>query len=169
MLTRFINFSDWLNERVGTFAAWFTTVLVLVICVDVVSRYLFQETAIWIVELEWHLFSLIFLLSGGYALKHNKHVRVDLFYAKFSDYDKALLNLFGALVFLIPWCLVLIYYAFQFAYLSFLDGEGSPNPGGLPARYFIKAMIPLGLFLLLLQGLAIAARSVQTLQQTKDN
>ena len=168
MFSRFINFVDWLNERVGTFAACFTTVLVLVICMDVVSRYLFQETAVWIVELEWHLFALIFLLSGGYALKHDKHVRVDLFYAKFSKRDKALLNLFGSVVFLIPWCLVLMYYAFQFAYLSFLDGEGSPNPGGLPARYFIKSMIALGLFLLLLQAMAIAARSIQTLQQTEE-
>ncbi len=168
MLLRFANFVDWLNEQVGRFAAWFTTILVLVICVDVLFRYLFQETAVWIVELEWHLFSLIFLLSGGYALKHNKHVRVDLFYAKFSERDKALLNLFGTVVFLIPWCLVLMYYAYQFAALSFMDGEGSPNPGGLPARYIIKSVIVIGLFLLLLQGLAIAARSYLVLQKPEE-
>ncbi len=168
MLLRFADFVDTLNEQVGRFAAWFTTILVLVICVDVLFRYLFQETAVWIVELEWHLFSVIFLLSGGYALKHNKHVRVDLFYAKFSERDKALLNLFGTVVFLIPWCLVLMYYSYQFAALSFLDGEGSPNPGGLPARYVIKSVITIGLSLLLLQGLAIAARSIVVLQNTQE-
>lgn len=167
-LERFAHVADSINEQVGNFAAWFTSVLVLVICIDVFFRYLFQETAIWIVELEWHLFAIIFLLSGGYALKHDKHVRVDLFYAKFSTRDKALLNLFGTVVFLIPWCTVLIYYSYQFAALSFMDGEGSPNPGGLPARYLIKAVIPIGLSLLLLQGLAIAARSILVLQTTED-
>lgn len=168
MLLRFANFVDTLNEQVGRFAAWFTSILVLVICVDVLFRYLFQETAVWIVELEWHLFAVIFLLSGGYALKHDKHVRVDLFYANFSERDKALLNLFGTVVFLLPWCLVLIYYSYQFAALSFLDGEGSPNPGGLPARYVIKSVITIGLFLLFLQGLAIAARSIVVLQTTEE-
>ncbi len=103
-------------------------------------------------ELEWHLFGLIFLLGAGYAFRHDRHVRVDLFYAKFSAKDKALVNLFGGLILLIPWTAILIYVSFEYATIAI--GEGSPDPGGLPARYIIKFAITAGMVLLFLQGLA---------------
>jgi TRAP-type mannitol/chloroaromatic compound transport system permease small subunit len=143
-----------LNEQVGRAAAWLTTLLMLLVCFDVVVRYLFNETQAWIMELEWHLFGLIFLLGAGYAFRHDRHVRVDLFYAKFSAKDKALVNLIGGLIFLIPWTAILIYVSFEYATIAYKIGEGSPDPGGLPARYIIKYAITAGMVLLFLQGLA---------------
>ena len=143
-----------LNEHVGRAAAWLTTLLMLLVCFDVVVRYLFNETQAWIMELEWHLFGLIFLLGAGYAFRHDRHVRVDLFYAKFSAKDKALVNLIGGLIFLIPWTAILVYVSFEYATIAYKIGEGSPDPGGLPARYIIKYAITAGMALLLLQGVA---------------
>lgn len=152
-----------INEFVGRSVAWLTTVLVLLVCFDVIVRYIFNDTAAWIMELEWHLFALIFLLGAGYALKHDRHVRVDLFYTKFSKREKAWVNLIGGLVFLIPWCLIVIKFSFDFALESYYDNETSPDPGGLPARYLIKFAITTGISLLLLQGIATIAESILVL------
>lgn len=158
-----VRIANWINEWIGRTVSWLTTILVILVCFDVARRSMFSVTAAWIMELEWHLFALIFLLGAGYALKHDRHVRVDLFYAKFSPKDKALVNLMGTLIFLIPWCLLIIYTSYNYAYSSFEIGEGSPNPGGLPARYFIKFAITAGFCLLLLQALALAADSILVL------
>ena len=155
-----------LNEVLGRMASWLTFVLVLLVCIDVTVRYLFDNTQAWIMELEWHLFALIFLMGAGYTLKHDHHVRVDLFYTKFSKRDKALVNLSGAVLFLIPWCLVIIIYSFQYANTSFQIGEGSPDPGGLPARYIIKFAITFGIGFLLLQAIASVCSSIIAIIET---
>lgn len=149
----------WLNENIGRAVAWLTFILVIIMCTDVTLRYLFNSTSAWIIELEWHLFALIFILGAGYSLKHDRHVRVDLFYANFSERDKAWINLLGSLIFLIPWCLVMIYVSYNYAFSSYLTNEGSPDPGGLPARYLIKFSVTIGMSLLLLQAIAIVAES----------
>lgn len=172
VLNTLVNTINQINERVGRAVSWLTTILVLIICVDVIFRYLFNSTSVWIGELEWHLFALIFLLGAGYALKHDKHVRVDVFYANFSERDKAWVNLVGAVVFLLPWCVLIILYAYDYALDSFLIGEESPDPGGLPARYVIKFAIVAGIFLLLLQAIAQASESLLVLfynKHPKDN
>lgn len=143
-----------LNEWVGRGVSWLTALLVVLVCFDVVTRYLFSDTSAWVMELEWHLFALIFLLGAGYAFRHDKHVRVDLFYARFTEREKALVNLLGALLFLIPWSLLVIYASYDYAMISYKIRETSPDPGGLPARYIIKFAIVLGATLLLLQGIA---------------
>ena len=163
-LTKLANSIDALNERIGKGVAWLTTILVLLVCYEVFIG-LFNQSANWITELEWHLFSLIFLLGAGYAYKHDRHVRVDLFYTKFSARDKALTDLIGNLLFLIPWCIILIYFAYYYALESFRINEGSPDPGGLPARYFIKFAIILGIFLLLLQGISELIKSFHIYQK----
>ena len=160
-------FIDNLNERVGKGASWMTTVLVVLVCFDVIIRYIFSDTQAWIMELEWHLFALVFLLGAGYAFKHDRHVRVDLFYAKFSERDKALINFVGGIIFLVPWCILVIYASSKYAYGAFLLREGSPDPGGLPARYIIKFMIPIGIFLLLLQAISSLIKSGLTLADQK--
>ncbi len=145
---------DRLNDGVGKGVSWLTLALVLLVCFDVVVRYLFSSTQAWIMELEWHFFAMIFLLGAGFALRHDRHVRVDLFYSRFSARDQALVNLVGGLLFLLPWCLVIMYAAFHYALGSWKIGESSPDPGGLPMRYVIKFTIVLGLGLLFLQGVA---------------
>jgi len=111
-------------------------------------------------ELEWHLFALVFLIGAGYAFKHDRHVRVDLFYAKFTPKDRALVNLIGGLIFLVPWCILIIYVSYDYAHVSFLIRETSPDPGGLPARYIIKFAITVGVSLLLLQGISSIIQSL---------
>ena len=89
-------------------SSWLTTLLVWLVGVYVAMRYLFAEPLIWLQELHWHIFALIFLLGAAYTLKHDAHVRVDVFYAKFNPRRKAWVNLVGTLVFLIPFCLVVM-------------------------------------------------------------
>lgn len=153
---------DSVNEYVGKATAWLTAFLTILICYNVAMRYMFSNSEAWRTELEWHIFALIFLLGAGYALKHDKHVRVDLFYANFSPKRKALVDLVGTIIFLIPWCLIIIFTSYEYAYNAWLIDEGSPD-GGLPARYLIKFAITLGMFLLLLQAIALSIKSFQTL------
>ena len=140
-----------------------TTLLVLVIFVDVIVRYFLSASQAWITEFEWHLFSLIFLLGAAYTFQDNAHVRVDLFYANFSERKKAWVNLVGIIFFLMPWCLIVLRATQKYAYKSFQIGEASPDPAGLPARWFIKYSIVLGFLLLLLQAISILIRCIQVL------
>lgn len=152
-----------LNEAVGRGVSWLTTILVVLFCADVTMRYVFNISYAAVFDLEWHLFAVIFLLGAGYTLKHNKHVRVDVLYGRLGKKQQAWINLLGVLIFLFPLCFVVIKTSVLFVYNSWIIGEGSPDPGGLPGRYIIKAMIPLGFFFLLLQGLSLAIRSMLTI------
>lgn len=154
---------NWIGEK----SSYINLILVVIICVDVFMRYVLNTTETWVIELEWHLFSLIFLLGASYTLQEDQHVRVDLWYADRSFKTKAWINLSGTLLFLIPWCLILIDSSFNYANNSWIMKEGSPNPGGLPARYIIKYCMTFGFVLLLLQGCVIIYRSTQTIISTK--
>lgn len=164
LLQKFINIVNIINENIGKVTAWLTGILVVLVCGRVLGRVLFDSEPVWLPELEWHLFAMIFLLAAGYTLKHDKHVRVDLFYADFSEKDKALVNLVGALLFLIPWCCLIIWVSYSYALGSFKILEGSPNPNGLPYRFVVKFAITIGASLLLLQALAMVASSVLVLK-----
>ncbi len=154
---------DKLNEIVGQCVSWLTSVLVLVVCYDVLSRYILGKSHVGVQELQWHIFGFLFLLGAAYSLKHDRHVRVDIIYAKLSTSQKAWINLIGTLLFLIPFSLVAIWAARDFVINSFQMRESSPNPGGLPARYILKAAIPTGFFLLFLQALSMLIQSLQTI------
>ena len=149
----------WIGEK----SSYINVILVMIICIDVFMRYILNTTQTWVIELEWHLFALIFLLGASYTLQEDQHVRVDLFYADRSNKSKAWINLAGTLLFLVPWCLILVNSSFNYATNSWMMNEGSPNPGGLPARYIIKYCMTFGFVLLLLQGIAVIYRSVQTI------
>ncbi|SDL98642.1 TRAP-type mannitol/chloroaromatic compound transport system, small permease component [Catalinimonas alkaloidigena] len=156
---RLVRAIDALNEWVGRAVSWGNTLLVLVICYDVLMRYVFNRSQVAIMEIEWHLFAVVFLLGAAYAFKHDRHVRVDVFYANFSAKRKALINVLGILLFLIPFCWIVIRSGWEFTSNSLKIGERSPDPGGLPARYLIKSAIPLGFLLLLLQACAELIKS----------
>ena len=155
----YIRFADGLNEKIGAGVSWLTTVLVLVVCYDVFTRYLLKNSVVAVQELEWHLFAVIFLIGAGYTLKHGRHVRVDVFYGQFSIRTKAWVDLLGSLLFLIPFCLLAIWSSQQFVFNAFTIGETSPDPGGLPARFVLKSAIPLGFFLVLIQGVSVVFQS----------
>ncbi len=153
-----------INETVGNLFAWTTALMVVVICIDVLLRYFFSFSFIWITEVEIYLFALSFLFGSGYALKHEKHVRVDLFYEGWSPVRKAWVNLLGSILFLMPWCVVSILACWKYASFSYGFRESSPQAGGLPALYILKFCLLLGFVFLLIQGMAMILRSILTIQ-----
>lgn len=162
---------DQLNEWIGRFTAWLVVALVLLVCYDVSMRYLFQAGSVGLQELEWHIFSLIFLLGAAYTLKHDEHVRIDVFYQskRMTPRRQAMVNLFGCLFLLIPFCVLMIISAVPFVEMSYGWAESSPDPGGLPYRWLLKAMIPAGFVLLALQGLALSIRSLQIIVRPENS
>lgn len=125
-------------------------------------RYLFRSGSIGIQELEWHLFSIIFLIGAAYTLKNDEHVRLDILYRSklLTDKHRAWIDVFGTLFILIPFCLLIIISAWPFVSQAYIHNEASPDPGGLPARWLIKSMIPVGFCLVLIQGIAEAIKKL---------
>lgn len=158
-MERLASWIDQLNERVGQWVSWLTLALVLLVFVNVFLRYAFNLPLAWSKELEWHLFALIFLFGAGYSLRHDRHVRVDLFYEKVGKADQRRINFWGTLIFLIPWCLVLIYAGWNAAADAWRMGERSPEAAGLANLWLIQFALPVGISLLLLQGIAELIRS----------
>lgn len=156
-----INFLDWVGEKIGSLVSWLSVMLAIVIGLDVIIRYVFQFTNVWMVETEVYLFGMLFLLASGYTFKHEKHVRVDVFYSKLSKKGKAWVDLFGGICLLIPWCYVVIVSSWYYALSSFLIGETSAQTGGLPALYVLKFCITIGFVFLLLQGVSHILKSIQ--------
>ncbi|GAB4233594.1 MAG: hypothetical protein Tsb0034_06870 [Ekhidna sp.] len=150
---------------IGKATSWLSLVLVIVIVVDVSLRYLFNSTSAASFELEWHLFAIIFLLGAAWTLQHDKHVRVDVFYHRYSEKNKAWVNLVGTTVLLLPFCAVSFWESLSFVQSSFLLRETSPQPGGLPARWVIKSTIPIGFLLLGMQGVSLILKSIKTIKR----
>ena len=153
------------SECTGKLVSWLVLVMVLLVSYDVAMRYFFQSGSVALQEMEWHLFSLIFLIGASYTLKHDDHVRLDLFYkSKFmDDRRRAWVDLFGSIFLLIPFCILIISSAWPFVVQSYIHLEGSPDSGGLPYRWILKASIPLGFTFLLLQGIADIVKNLSTL------
>lgn len=145
---------DRMQKIAGGAAAVITVLLLLVICYDVVTRYIFNSSSVALQELEWHLYSLIFLLGAGYTYLTNEHVRIDVFHSRLSARKQMVVELAGILLFLIPFCITGIVSSEFFVTNSWQVLERSPDGGGLPGRYILKAMIPLSFFFLLLAGLS---------------
>ncbi|GAA4277675.1 TRAP transporter small permease subunit [Aquimarina mytili] len=163
-----INFLDWIGEKIGAIVSWIAVLLAIVIGVDVIIRYIFQFTYVWMIEIEIYLFGMMFLLASGYTFKYEKHVRVDIFYTKLSKKGKAWVDLIGGAFLLVPWCYVVIVSSWYYGLSSFLIGESSPQPGGLPALYLLKFCITLGFVFLLIQGVSHMLKSIQVIFN-KDN
>ncbi|CAH1000235.1 hypothetical protein LEM8419_01384 [Neolewinella maritima] len=153
-MRRLIHHVERLVAYLGTAAGYLNLVLIVLVVVDVFLRWTFSLTAAWVIELEWHLFALVFLLGIPYALQQDRHVRVDLFYERFRPRDKRTVNVIGTLLFLLPWAAVLFITSSQYAAEAWRAGEGSPNPNGIPYFFPIKAVVPLAAALLFVQGLA---------------
>ena len=149
---------DALNRWIGKLAYWLVIVMVAVGGWNVLGRYVGKWiaqplTSNALIEIQWYLFDLVFLLGAAYTLQKNGHVRVDIIYKNFGQKGRAIANLFGTILFLIPFCLMVIYFSWGTIVNSWQILEMSPDPGGLP-RYPIKSMIIVSFGLLLLQGLA---------------
>jgi TRAP-type mannitol/chloroaromatic compound transport system permease small subunit len=145
---------DRLQDRFGRGVSWMMLAMVVVVFGDVLSRYLFRTTYVFVQELEWYLFGASYLLAAGYTLLFDEHVRVDIVYSKLSPRKKAWFDLVLFLLFFFPSCLLVIYTAWPFVRNSWAVWEGSPDPGGIPGRWALKSMIIVGFAFLLLQGLS---------------
>ena len=137
-------------KYLGYFTAFILGMLVLLVVYDATARYLFSTGSIALQELEWHLFDVIILFGIAYTLRENAHVRVDIFYASYSDKTKALINVISSLFFILPFSFLIIYIGVDFVALSFAQNETSSNPGGLEYRYLVKALLPLSFVFLAL-------------------
>lgn len=135
---------------IGQGLSYLWLVLLFVIVSNVLMRYVFNEGRIELEELQWHLYSIGFLLGMSYAYQADVHIRVDLLHERFSPELKAWTELYGILLLLLPFIALVLIYSVQFVTSSFLVGEVSPSPGGLPYRWTMKAILPLGFALLLL-------------------
>jgi TRAP-type mannitol/chloroaromatic compound transport system permease small subunit len=158
-----IRWIDTLNQWVGNFVSWTAALVVVVVFVDVVMRYAFRTSFVFTQELEWHLFAFIFLMGAGYTLLKDGHVRVDIFYQRLGPKGKAWINVLGVLLFLIPGCYLIIVTSSKWVYNAYRVLEGSPDPGGIPYRWVLKACVPAGFSLILLQGLSLGMKSVMTI------
>ena len=166
-MKRFSYYIDTINKFFGSIAALFALLLAFLVFYDAFMRYLFHEGSIALQELEWYFFDLTFLLSAGYTLKHDKHVRVDIFYERLSLKTKAYINFFDNLLLIIPFALIIFYFGFGFTLQSFLQHEASSDPGGLTNRWIIKAMIVLFALLLALQGISEIIKTIEKIDLKK--
>ncbi|QJQ94508.1 MULTISPECIES: TRAP transporter small permease subunit [Halomonadaceae] len=141
----------------GWAAAWICVLLVLMVTGDVFLRYFFRIGALWLQELQWHLISPIALFGMSYALYCGEQVRVDVFYERFPDGLRRAIEVLGGLL-LMGIALYVAWLTLPWLSQSWLRNEGSPNPGGLPWRWALKAFIPFGFVLLAMQSLAHALR-----------
>ena len=153
-----------LNRFIVHTVPWLTLGMVLVTFVIVILRYLFGRGWVWMQEIALYMHAFTFLLAASYTLARDAHVRVDILYRPLGVRRKALVNLLGSALLLIPCCSVLLYQSLPFVAGSWAVLEGSQDGGGLEAVYLLKTAIPLCFVLLFLQALAIIHHSVQTLR-----
>lgn len=139
-----------LIDRVGMLLAVVLILMVVNVAYDVLMRYLFRASSVGMQEMEWHLFAIIILFGVGVALKHEAHVRVDFLYDRMRPQTRALINIFGTMLFLMPLCLLIFFGSFDFVMDAYISHEISEDPGGLPYRWVIKSMIPVSFGFLLL-------------------
>jgi TRAP-type mannitol/chloroaromatic compound transport system permease small subunit len=153
-----------LVDRVGRAVAWATLALVLVTACVVMLRYGFNQGAIKLQESILYLHSAIFLLGAAFTLKEGGHVRVDIFYRGMTERRKALVDAAGILFLLLPTCIFIFIVSLPYVVSSWQLFEGSREPGGLPAVFLLKTLIPLAMVLLVLQGLVLLFRALDRLR-----
>jgi TRAP-type mannitol/chloroaromatic compound transport system permease small subunit len=154
---------DRLNEAIGRAVAWLSLAMVLIAAFVVIARYGFAWGRVWLEESYVWLHGVLFMLAAGYTLRHDAHVRVDIFYRPAGPRFKAWVDLLGALLLLAPVIVTVAVVSLPYVRQSWLGLEASREAGGLPGLFLLKTVIPLFCGLILLQGLALAGRSLLVL------
>ncbi len=160
---------DGIAERVGNAAAWLALGLVMMTFAVVMLRYLFQLGWIAMQESILYLHAALFLLGAAYTLKRDGHVRVDIFYRGFTAKRKALIDLLGSLLLLLPVCSFLLWVSWDYVTTAWSIYEGSQEAGGLPYVYLLKTLIPVAVMLLILQGISQALSSLSILLSAEND
>ncbi len=160
---------DRLNDRLGSAIQWLALVIVVIGALNALARYAARYTSVSLssnayLELQWYLFSLIFLMGAAYGLNHDYHVRVDVLYARLGRRARAWIDLIGSVLFLVPFAGVMLWVSWGPVVRSWAILETSPDPGGLP-RYPIKTVILVSFFLLLLQALSQIVKNAAILSE----
>jgi len=153
---------DALTERIGRAAIWLVLAATLISAGNALARYLIGESSNAWLEIQWYLFGAMFLLAAGYTLKHNGHVRIDIFYNRLGSRGQAWIDLAGGLLFLLPMALLLAWLSWPMFYEAWQMQEHSPDAGGL-LRWPVKLLLPLGFALLALQGAAEVIKRIGVL------
>lgn len=157
---------DGLVDAIGEWTSWIALIIVGLMAANVLLRYLFSVGTVWAQELEWHLLVPLILFGMSYALRHGDHVRVDILYGRFPDRGKHAVDFISALLAMVVAALI-IWLSLHYVEQSYVIDEGSPDPGGIPHRYFIKGLIPVGFTVLLLQAFANALAALARLRGRK--
>jgi TRAP-type mannitol/chloroaromatic compound transport system permease small subunit len=150
-----------LNVKIGRLFSWLLLLMVLLTCLIVVLRYLFNIGFIWMQELVRFFYAAVFLICAAYTLAEDAHVRVDIFYSKLSLKKKCIVNILGSLIFLMPVCYITFYYSYSYVINSWLQFEGSLEERGLHAVFIMKTFIWIFAFMLFAQGISIIINSVK--------
>jgi TRAP-type mannitol/chloroaromatic compound transport system permease small subunit len=150
-LLQFSRLVDGLNEAVGRATIWLVLIVVVVSAGNAVSRFAFNLSSNAMLEIQWYLFSAIFLFCAAYVLKKNEHIRIDVVVGRLAERTQNWIDVLGILVFLLPMALLIAYLSWPVFMNAWTTGEGSPNPGGL-IRWPVRLLMPVGFFLLILQG-----------------
>jgi len=159
---------DRLNQRIGGVILWLTLAMVIVGAGNAILRYLTRYAGVSLssnafIDLQWYMFSLVFLLGAAWGLGNGAHVRVDVMYERLSVRTRAIIDLVGTLLFLIPFSILMLYVSWPPVRNSWAILEASPDPGGL-ARYPIKTVIMVGFALLLIQGVSEVIKKIDFLR-----
>jgi TRAP-type mannitol/chloroaromatic compound transport system permease small subunit len=156
----FINY----NKILGNITGALMILVMFNVFIDVILRYFFNNGSLALQELEWHMFSAMFLLGIAYALNEDGHVRVDFVYDTLSTRSKAFINIYGTIFMLLPFSLFIAYGSYDFVFDSFTMNEISEDPGGLTHRWIIKAMIPFSFLLLFISGIGYINKNINIIK-----
>ncbi len=144
---------DWINGQVGKYVSWLILLAVVICSGNATIRYIFNTSSNAWLEVQWYLFSAVFLLGAGYTLLRNEHVRIDVVLSRFERRTQVIVEMFGTVLFLMPMALMIMWMSWPLVVEAYVRHEISGDAGGL-LRWPVKILIPLGFFLLVLQGLS---------------
>jgi len=165
MLNKLIRFIDATNQSISSMVSWLLALMVLTMFCIVVLRYGFNIGSIAVQESITYMHGLVFMLAIAHTLRINGHVRVDILYQRWGKKGQAIVNLLGSLFLLLPVCAFIVYISWDYVSSSWSYYEGSREAGGLEGVFLLKSLIPLMAFLLFLQGLSEAMKSICTLSE----
>jgi TRAP-type mannitol/chloroaromatic compound transport system permease small subunit len=154
---------DAVSEKFGIAANWLVLLACLISAGNATSRYLLDASSNAWLEVQWYMFAGIVLLGGPYTLQRNEHVRVDIVYSSLSERARLWIDIVGGLLFLLPICIILVYFTWPWFLDSWRLHEGSQNAGGL-LRWPVKLLLPVGFTLMALQGVSEIIKRAATLR-----
>ena len=154
---------DALNAKIGQALIWFVLVMTLVSAANAMARYLFNLSSNAWLELQWYLFAAVFLLCAGYTLLHNEHIRIDVVSSRLSRRSQLWIDIFGTVFFLLPVAIFIMWLSWPVFMNAWTSQEMSSNAGGL-IRWPVRLLVPLGFFLLSLQGISELIKRIAVLR-----